>query len=398
MLTKNISFKNFKVKGYTKKVKKILDDILVKKNSVLDSLSSNYKNSYNKKTILKFKKYNNINVVGMGGSILGTESIYYFLKSKIKKNFFFYNNLQSKIDPNHKRNNLQSKIDPNHKRNKHLNIIVSKSGNTLETISNSNIIIKNQNKNIFITENKNSYLYLLAQKLKSEIVHHNNFIGGRYSVLSEVGMLPAELMGLSSNKFRQLNNLIKNKKFINELIINVNNTLHFLKKKKFNSVILNYDVGSESLFKWYQQLMAESLGKKGNGILPIISSMPKDNHSVMQLYLDGPKNNFFTFFHVRDKNSIKVINNKLLTSHSYLKNKNLGEIVMSQKLATEKVFLNKKIPFRSFEVINRDENTIGELFCFFVLETILIGRALKINPYDQPAVELIKKETKKILI
>ena len=385
MLTKNISFKNFKVKGYSKKVKKILDDILVKKNSVLDSLSSNYKNSYNKKTILKFKKYNNINVVGMGGSILGTESIYYFLKSKIKKNFFFYNN-------------LQSKIDPSHKRNKHLNIIVSKSGNTLETISNSNIIIKNQNKNIFITENKNSYLYLLAQKLKSEIVHHNNFIGGRYSVLSEVGMLPAELMGLSSNKFRQLNNLIKNKKFINELIINVNNTIHFLKKKKFNSIILNYDVSSESLFKWYQQLMAESLGKKGNGILPIISSMPKDNHSVMQLYLDGPKNNFFTFFHVRDKNSIKVINNKLLTSHSYLKNKNLGEIVMSQKLATEKVFLNKKIPFRSFEVINRDENTIGELFCFFVLETILIGRALKINPYDQPAVELIKKETKKILI
>ena len=89
MLTKNISFKNFKVKGYNKKIKKILDSILVKQNSVLDSLSSNYKNSYNKKTILKFKKYNNINVVGMGGSILGTESIYYFLKCKIKKNFFF---------------------------------------------------------------------------------------------------------------------------------------------------------------------------------------------------------------------------------------------------------------------------------------------------------------------
>jgi len=385
MLTKNISFKNFKVKAYSKKTKKILDDILVKKNSVLESLNVNYKNSYNKKTILKFRKYNNVNVVGMGGSILGTESIYDFLKSKIKKNFFFYNN-------------LQSKIDPNHKNNKHLNIIVSKSGNTLETISNSNIIIKSQDKNIFITENKNNYLYLLAQKLKSEIVHHNNFIGGRYSVLSEVGMLPAELMGLSSSKFRQLNNLIKNKKFINALIINVNNTLHFLKKKKFNSIILNYDASSESLFKWYQQLMAESLGKKGNGILPIISSMPKDNHSVMQLYLDGPKNNFFTFFHVRDKNSIKIINNKLLTSHSYLKNKNLGEIVMSQKLATEKVFLDKKIPFRSFEVINRDENTLGELFCFFILETILIGRALKINPYNQPAVELIKNETKKILI
>ena len=73
-------------------------------------------------------------------------------------------------------------------------------------------------KNIFITENKKSYLYLLAQKLKAEIIHHNNFIGGRYSVLSEVGMLPAELMGLKIKNFKQLNNLIKNKKFINALI------------------------------------------------------------------------------------------------------------------------------------------------------------------------------------
>ena len=385
MLTKNISFKNFKLKGHNNKIKKILDDILIKKNSVLESLRPGYKNSYSKKTILKFKKYKHIKIFGMGGSILGTESIYYFLKKKVKKKFFFYNNLQ----PN---NNI------NDKKNKYLNLIVSKSGNTIETISNSNIIIKNQDKNIFITENKRSYLYLLAKKLKDEIVHHNNFIGGRYSVLSEVGMLPAELMGLNSTKFKQLNNLIKNKKFINALIINVNNTLHFMKQKKFNSIILNYDKSSESLFKWYQQLMAESLGKKGSGILPIISSMPKDNHSLMQLYLDGPRNNFFTFFYAKDKYSNKIINNKILTSHSYLKNKNLGEIILSQKLATERVFLNKKIPFRSFEITKRDENTLGELFCFFILETILIGRALKINPYDQPAVELIKKETKKILI
>ena len=385
MLTKNISFKNFKLKGYNNKIKKILDHILIKKNSVLESLSANYKNSYSKKTILKFKKFNHVKIIGMGGSILGAESIYYFLKNKIKKNFFFYSN-------------LQSKVNINDKKNKYLNLIVSKSGNTLETISNSNIIIKNKDKNIFITENKKNYLHLLAEKLKAEIVHHNNYIGGRYSVLSEVGMLPAELMGLNSAKFKQLNNLIKNKKFINALIINVNNTLHFLKQKKFNSIILNYDESSESLFKWYQQLIAESLGKKGTGILPIISSMPKDNHSVMQLYLDGPRNNFFTFFHVRDKNSVKIIKNKILSSHNYLKNKNLGEIIFSQKLATERVFLNKNIPFRSFEITNRDENTLGELFCFFILETILIGMALKINPYDQPAVELIKKETKKILI
>ena len=384
MLTKNIKFKNFKIKKNSKQIKKDLKNILLNRNAVLDSLSTNYKSSYNKKTILKFKKFSNIRIIGMGGSILGTESIFYFLKNRIKKNLFFFNN-------------LQSKMDTGSSKKKYLNIIVSKSGNTLETISNSNIIIKNQDKNIFITENKNNYLHLLAQKLKTEIVHHNNFIGGRYSVLSEVGMLPAELMGLNSTKFKQLNNLIKNKKFIDALVINVNNSLYFLKKKKFNSIILNYDESSESLFRWYQQLMAESLGKKGNGILPTISLMPKDNHSVMQLYLDGPKNNFFTFFHVSNKNSDKIINNKILASHSYLKNKSLSEIIISQKLATEKVFLNKKIPFRSFEIINRNENALGELFCFFILETILIGRALKINPYDQPAVELIKKETKKIL-
>ena len=126
--------------------------------------------------------------------------------------------------------------------------------------------------------------------------------------------------------------------------------------------------------------------------------MPKDNHSLMQLYLDGPKNNFFTFFFTYEKNSLKINNKEILSSHKYIKNKNLNQIMLSQKKATENVFLKKNIPFRSFEILNRDEKTLGELFCFFILETILLGRALKINPYDQPSVELIKKETKKILI
>ena len=81
----------------------------------------------------------------------------------------------------------------------------------------------------------------------------------------------------------------------------------------------------------------------------------------------------------------------------YLKNKSLDGIIFAQKKATENVFIKKKIPFRSFEINRRDEKTLGELFTFFILETILLGRALKINPFDQPAVELIKTETKKIL-
>ena len=383
MLTTGINFTNFKIKKKLSAVKKNLTSILKKKNEVLISLSQDYKSSFNKNFLHKYKKSDNYRIIGMGGSTLGAQTIYDFLNNRIKKSFIFTDNL---------------KANPHEDKKKFTNLIISKSGNTIETIVNANILIKRKDKNIFITENKSSYLYHLAEKLKSDIVHHNNYIGGRYSVLSEVGMLPAELMGLKSNNFRQLNSLIKNKKFINALISNVSSTLYFMKKKRFNSVIINYDEKSENLFNWYQQLVAESLGKKNKGLLPIVSNMPKDNHSVMQLYLDGFKNNFFTFFYVNEKNSKKIKNNSILSSQYYLKNKNLSQIVFAQKKATENVFKRKNIPFRSFEIQKRDEKTLGELFCFFILETILIGKSMNLNPYDQPAVELIKKETKKLLV
>jgi len=382
MLTKNIKFKNFNLNHTNKKLKKIFSEILNKDNEILKSLTPNYKNQYSKSLIQKFKKKKVLKIIGMGGSILGTQAIHDYLRHKIKKKTFFFDNIET---------NLKIK-------KRSTNLIISKSGTTLETIVNSNILIKKNDKNIFITESRESYLRLLALKIKAEIIDHNNFIGGRYSVLSEVGMLPAELMGLDADKFKQLNNLIKNKNFVNSLISNVSNTLLFIKNKKFNSIILNYDSSANNLFLWYQQLIAESLGKKGKGILPIISLMPKDNHSLMQLYLDGPKNNFFTFFYTKAKSHLKMNHNKILKSHNYLRNKTVDEIKFSQKIATENVFLKKKIPFRSFEIIHRDEKSLGEIFCFFILETILLGKALKVNPYDQPSVELIKKETTKILI
>ena len=318
----------------------------------------------------------------MGGSILGMKAIYNFLKKKIRNKIYFVDNLDIKIKD---------------KSAKPVNIIISKSGNTLETIVNSNLIIKKNKKNIFITEKKNSYLRELAIKLKAEIIDHNNFIGGRYSVLSEVGMLPSSLVGLDEKKFKQFNKLVNNKTFINTLLNNVANIYKLVIKKKYNSVILNYDKNSDNLFRWYQQLVAESLGKKKKGILPIISTMPKDNHSVMQLYLDGNKNNFFTFFNVIEKKSEKMKKNQLQKNFEFLKNKNLYAIINSQKIATENVFSKKKLPFRSILVNYRDEESIGELFTFFILETILLGKLMKINPYDQPAVELIKKETFRLL-
>ena len=384
ILSNNIIFRNFKEKRKIHSLNKILNEILQKKNEILKSMTLDYKYSFSSKLIKKFKKFSKMRIIGMGGSILGTKAIYSFLNSKIKKKVEFVDNLLP-------RRNLSSESNL-------LNLVVSKSGNTLETMSNVNILVKKNQKKIFIVENNDSYLRVLANKMRAEVIDHNNYIGGRYSVLSEVGMLPASLLGLEERKFKQLNNLIKNKNFMNLLLRNVSNIIFFLKNKKYNSVILNYDQKSEDFFLWYQQLIGESLGKKQKGIYPLISKMPRDNHSLMQLYLDGPRNNFFTIFNFNDKKSNKLNNKTILKSHNYLKNKTLSKIINSQKEATEKVFQKKKIPFRSFEIKNRNEATLGELFTFFVLETIMIGKALKINPYNQPSVELIKVATKDKLI
>ena len=203
MLTKNINFKNFPYK-ITNNTINIFNDIkksyFLGKEKLLLTLSDKYKYSFNLKKISKLKKFQICRIIGMGGSSLGAEAIYNFLKFKIKKKFIFFNNLRSGMNKKGEKNIL--------------NLIISKSGNTLETIANLNTLKINRNC-IFITENKNNYLRKIAEKLKCEIIEHKNYIGGRYSVLSEVGMLPAELMGLNEKKFKQFNYLINNKIFIN---------------------------------------------------------------------------------------------------------------------------------------------------------------------------------------
>ena len=142
MLTDNIDFKNFKNKVKTKNYnsQKNLNLLLKKKNHILSSLSNKYKNSYKKKFLDKYKKSINFRIIGMGGSTLGAQAIYDFLNKKINKKFYFSDNLQ-----------LNKKT---YKNKKITNLIISKSGNTIETIINANILIKKKDANIFITEKK----------------------------------------------------------------------------------------------------------------------------------------------------------------------------------------------------------------------------------------------------
>ena len=384
MFSKKIKITCFDVKKKNNKIKRLFSEILQKKDSafkVIDTFSNKYQFSYDKKKISKLRKYKSISIFGLGGSSLCIKAIYDFLRLKIKKKVYFYDNLDVTVSKTVK--------------NKNLDIIISKSGSTLETIVNQNIFSNGEK--LFITENKKSYLMDLALKLKSEIVEHRNFVGGRYSALSEVGMLPAELLGLKSAKFKKFDNLIKNKIFTSTLINNVDMMYKFYLSGKTNSVILNFDKSLISLIEWYQQLLSESLGKKGKGFFPIISNLPKDNHSLMQLYLDGNKNNFFTIFDVIDQKGQKIKNKKLLSGYNFLKNKNVKSLMIAQKDAVKRVFKRKGLKFRNFEIFNKDEESLGIIFTYFMLETILLGKLMKLNPFDQPAVESIKKETKRAL-
>ena len=140
MLTENIDFINFKGKYKTSKIKSILSTLLKRSNEVIKSLSKNYKLNYDVKEIKKYRKSTNFRIIGMGGSSLGAQTIYDFLKHKIKKNFVFIDNLNPSVKSN--------------KKLRFTNLVISKSGNTTETIVNANVLMKKNDKNIFITENK----------------------------------------------------------------------------------------------------------------------------------------------------------------------------------------------------------------------------------------------------
>ena len=394
----NIRNKNLKqdlMKKFSRKFDKIFHKVekeIQSPKKTLNVLDRNYQFNFKIENLKRFMRFKSIALVGMGGSILGSEAIYRFLKIKIKKKIYFFNDLdESKIDSMKKKESL-SKV---------LFIIVSKSGNTVETLSNTftlNIIKKNSKNIIIISEKKNNLLFELSKKLNLFYIEHKRNIGGRYSVLSEVGIVPAYLMGLSIKKFRSnIRECLKdkNKIFLKDSTIKLANLIN---SKQFNNLIfLNYSPKLENFLYWCQQLIAESLGKKNKGLLPVISNVPKDHHSLLQLYLDGPKDKLYVIFHHEEKTKEKIIIDKNIKLKTFLKNKKLGSVKNAQRKALIKIFKKKGTPFREFEIKNSDEKTLGELFAYFMLETIIIGKLLNLNPYDQPAVEQVKIYTKRLL-
>jgi glucose-6-phosphate isomerase len=372
------------------KCSKIFKNLLnSKENFFFDTLSERYqKNLFLKKILLKKKLHKKILVIGMGGSVLGSKMISTFFG--LDKNYHFLDNLNDvTVNDLIKKNLSMFTI-----------FVISKSGRTVETLTNCNIILnhfkknkKNLSKNFIIISEKNNTLFNFAKKNGILFFEHNANLSGRYSVLSDPGLL---MFNLDYKKIIIGINCVLKGNLKKDLIKNTATILSLMKKSKIDThVSLIYSNNLLNYGYWHQQLLAESIGKNGKDFTPIISECPKDHHSIMQLFLDGNRNKFFTFFKITNKKIDKSIKDHF---NQKFKSNSLNNIINAQFNAVANVFKKKFIPFRVI-LIDQKKSTqnLISLIVYSMMETVILCRALGLNPFNQPAVEAIKNETYSIL-
>jgi glucose-6-phosphate isomerase len=344
--------------------------------------------SQNDFSILKKKKYR-VHVFGMGGSSLSTKLLMQFLApEKINSKLFIYDNPSPiQLDSNLSKIKI-SKDD--------LFIFISKSGNTIETKFFLHWIIKYLKKNniknffkyfLFITENKKNYLNNFALKNKIKTFEHDPNIGGRFSIFSVTALLPIIALGYSLDKL--LNSFKKAKSQIQKdylkLANNISISQNYEKTNNLNIVIgLNYHDKLRVLNEWYRQIFAESLGKNKEAINYISAYGSIDQHSQFQLFIDGPRDKSFIFFMINNPTKpIKSIKD-LLTNHNLLSTLEKGAI---KTLELEKYLVNQLI-------IDENFDDYSYLLIYLIFDIYLRAKIEKINFLDQPAVEVLKKNTR----
>ncbi len=377
--------------------KKIQDII-----SNLPALNIIFNNKLLNDTVRVVKKFKlnkkRIIVFGTGGSSLGARTLCNINNNqKLKINFY------DNIDPI----TFEKKFKKENFKDTGF-IIVSKSGSTPETLAQFSslykIAVQTQNidqflsNTLIITEFKNSPLYDIAIKKKCLILEHNNQIGGRYSVFSNVGIVPAIICEINVNDLYSGAADVMNN-FEKYSALNLSKLLINNKTEKFNSsVLMTYSDALYFFGKWYLQLWAESIGKNGKGITPIHAIGTTDQHSQLQLYLDGPKDKFFTFITTNHSNrGLKISNIFKNKDMNYIDNKKMGDLMHAEQRATIETFKFNNFSFREIHIPEINENNIGKLLSLSIIETISSCVYLDVNPFDQPAVEQGKILTKKYL-
>jgi len=388
ILPKNIESLNEKIKKICKELPSLN---ILRDNSLLE---------YTIEQTEKFKKNKkNFVIFGTGGSNLGARALINILTDQ-PKNILFFDN----IDPLFFQNQL---VNLDIKSTGF--IIISKSGTTPETLSQfgsvinianeKNILEKLYENSLVVTEFKNSPLYNIAKRNNCMLLEHKKDIGGRYSIFSNVGMIPAILADLDVKKIHEgaLRTIEKN---------NFVNSLKFAQIFKFCSsnnyllnVMMTYSDGLNYFGKWYLQLWAESIGKNNKGVTPLHAIGTTDQHSQLQLYLDGPKDKFFTFIKSSYKNKGLKIDLEIMKEESvnYLVNKTMGDLMHAEQDATIDTFKLNNFKFREILLEEINEESIGSLMAESIIETIAACIYFDVDPFDQPAVEQGKILTKKYL-
>ncbi len=395
-----------KSKDYISTKKKIVNDISSKSFGFLQDIYSD-----NLEEIIYLAKhlrsFENVLFLGTGGSSLGGKTLVsikenFFFKDSFPKVFFLENVDEWSILRLTEKINLQNTAL----------VVISKSGETIETLSQF-FFLKNTMKNIsnfkekifIITENKKSTLKEIQEEESYKFFEHKKNIGGRFSVFSLVGLLPASLVGFEVSSFREGGKLFL------ECILNDNGDFfdnHFfsalalmiLYKKNYNiSVFMPYSDRLNNLSFWYRQLWAESIGKNKMGITPVNALGTVDQHSQLQLYLDGPSDKFFTFISEKQKKPKQKLDCSYGKNKNYhlLHNRSLNELLKFELRATIETLKQKKYPLRVIELDEINEKAIGSLMMFLFLETIFSCYFFNLDPFNQPAVEKGKILTKNFL-
>jgi glucose-6-phosphate isomerase len=260
-----------------------------------------------------------------------------------------------------------------------------------------NFLEDKEDRFVFITEDKPSSIREIANEFNFLCLDHPKTIGGRFSVFSIVGMLPALLCGADPEKIRDGGRRILENHF-KEVEDGAVFVFESFRKGITQHVSFIYTDKFIPFGTWLAQLYAESTGKNGCGITPLTAIGSVDQHSQLQLYLDGSKDKCFTFFFENQKSELRIAEDRYLPSSLfYLKNKTAANVFQTQYAATVASVLEKKCNVRKIEMPEITSEIMGALFMHFMLEVACVCKLMDVNPFDQPAVEYGKILTKKLL-
>jgi glucose-6-phosphate isomerase len=287
-------------------------------------------------------------------------------------------------------------------------LVTSKSGSTVETLSQFLCFLDlleqehlDVGKHIYIiSDPKQNPIRSIGEKIGATIIDHVKDIGGRFSTYTNVGLIPAVVAGSDIKKIRQYAKEAAESFLKPDSIPVIGAAIQysFIQKGTPITVMMPYIDRLSYFAKWYRQIWAESLGKNGKGSTPIKAIGALDQHSQLQLYLDGPKDKLFNLITCATENNGPKISGKYLNkSMSYLKGKNIGEINAALQKATAETLVNNNCPLRHIKIDNMNEEVLSKIMLHFMLETIITAKLLDLNPFDQPAVEEGKVLAHKIL-